>query len=228
MTKLNRTYQEVQQITLAVDCIIFGFNNNRLEVLLVHRGFEPEKERWSLIGGFVGNDEDLDDAAYRVLHSLSGLEEVYMEQVKTFGKANRDPYERVVSTTYSALILKEKYNEKLIERYNAKWFPIDALPNLIFDHSEMITSALLRLRRRVRNVPIVFNLLAEKFTLPQLQKLYEGILDEKIDKRNFRKKLNAMDFLVQLDEKDMSTSRKGAFFYRFDKERYNESKTFNI
>lgn len=225
---MNRAYKDIQQITLAVDCIIFGFNDNQLEVLLIHRGFEPEKERWSLIGGFVGNDEDIDEAANRVLCNLSGLESVYMEQVRTFGKANRDPYERVVSTTYSALILKTDYNAALILEYRAQWFPVQKLPNLIFDHEEMIASALRRLRRRVRTVPIVFNLLPKKFTLPQLQKLYEVILGEKLDKRNFRKKLKAMPFLIKLDEKDMSESKKGAFRYRFEQKMYDRANNFNI
>ena len=225
---MDRTYNDIQQITLAVDCIIFGFNDNRLEVLLVHRGFEPEKDRWSLMGGFVGNHEDLDDAANRVLKDLSGLEDVYMEQVRTFGKAKRDPYERVVSTTYSALILKDKYNKELIEEYRAKWYPIDELPDLIFDHKDMVESAIRRLQRRVRTFPIVFNLLPDKFTLPQLQKLYEGIFQEEMDKRNFRKKLATMDFLIKLNEKDMSESKKGAFLYRFDEKKYNKTKNFTI
>ena len=172
--------------------------------------------------------EDLDDAAHRVLKDLSGLEDVYMEQVRTFGKANRDPYERVVSTTYSALILKEKYNQELIEEYRAEWFPIDELPDLIFDHKDMVESAIRRLQRRVRTFPIVFNLLPEKFTLPQLQKLYEGIFQVEMDKRNFRKKLATMDFLVKLNEKDMSESKKGAFLYRFDEKKYNKTKNFTI
>ncbi|WP_299530153.1 NUDIX domain-containing protein [Ulvibacterium sp.] len=225
---MNRTYKQIQQITLAVDCIIFGFDTDQLEVLLVHRGFEPEKERWSLMGGFVRNEEDLDEAANRVLRNLSGLNNVYMEQVRTFGKANRDPYERVVSTTYSALILKKDYKAEFIKEYRAEWFPIHDLPDLIFDHKDMVVSALQRLQRRVRSVPIGFNLLPGKFTLPQLQKLYEGILGEKIDKRNFRKKLGTMDFLVRLDEKDRSQSKKGAFLYRFDKKKYNKAKSFSI
>lgn len=228
MTNTNRTYKEIQQITLAVDCIIFGFNNNKLELLLIHRGFEPEIGKWSLIGGFVGNDEDLDEAANRVLYNLSGLEDIYMEQVKTFGKATRDPFERVVSTTYSAMILKSEYNEGKVDEYDAKWFPIDEIPELIFDHREMVDMAIRRLRRRVRSTPIAFNLLPPKFTLPQLQALYEGILDEEIDKRNFRRKIFQMSFLVKLDEKDMSESRKGAYLYEFDKELYEKEQYFNL
>ncbi|MCH4551636.1 NUDIX hydrolase [Aestuariibaculum lutulentum] len=225
---MNKILEQKQQIKLAVDCIIFGFNNNRLELLLVHRGFEPEKGKWSLIGGFVGNDEDIDDAANRVLYDLSGLENIYMEQVRTFGKADRDPSGRVVSTTYSAMILKSEYNEERVGKYDAKWFPIEELPELIFDHSEMVGSAIRRLRRRVRNFPIAFNLLPAKFTLPQLQMLYEGILSEQLDKRNFRRKVSQMNYLVRLEEKDMSESRKGAYFYQFDEELYNKELNFNL
>ncbi|MBD0830812.1 NUDIX hydrolase [Aestuariibaculum sp. TT11] len=220
--------EQKQQIKLAVDCIIFGFNNNRLELLLVHRGFEPEKGKWSLIGGYVGNEEDLDDAANRVLYNLSGLENIYMEQVRTWGEANRDPSGRVVSTTYSAMILKSEYNAELVNKYDAQWFPIDELPELIFDHRAMVDSAVRRLRRRVRNYPIAFNLLPEKFTLPQLQMLYEGILSEPLDKRNFRRKVAQMNYFIKLEEKDMSESRKGAYYYRFDEALYAKELNFNL
>jgi 8-oxo-dGTP diphosphatase len=228
MTVDIRKYKEIQQIKLAVDCIIFGFNDNRLELLLIHRGFEPEKGKWSLIGEFIGNDEDLDDAANRVLYDLSGLQNIYMEQVKTFGKANRDTSGRVVSTTYSAMILKSQYNEEQVSKYSAKWFPMDDLPELVFDHKDMVDSAIRRLRRRVRSYPIAFNLLPNKFTLPQLQALYEGILNENIDKRNFRKKVSQMKYLVKLNEKDMSESRKGAYFYCFDEALYKTEQNFNL
>lgn len=228
MNENNKKYREVQQITLAVDCIIFSFNDKKLELLLIHRGFEPEIGRWSLIGGFVGNEEDLDEAANRILFELTGLRDIYMEQVKTFGNANRDPFERVVSTTYSTLILKSDENTESIEKYNAKWFPMDELPELIFDHAEMVQSAIQRLRRRVRSSPTALRLLPEKFTLPQLKSLYEVILDEEIDKRNFRKKVTQMRALVRLNEKDMSESRKGAFYYRFDEQLYRQHPYFNL
>lgn len=221
-------YIPEQKITLAVDCIIFGFNDNRLELLLIHRGFEPNLGQWSLMGGFVKNDENLDDAANRVLKNLSGLESVYMEQVKAFGDVNRDPNERVVSTAYSALILKKEYNDELIKKHNAEWFPVDNLPELIFDHEEMVAAAMRRLKRRVRVAPIGFKLLPEKFTLTQLQSLYEAILDETLDKRNFRKKTNQMDFLVRTSEKDRFTSKRGAYLYKFDKKKYRLSEEYNL
>ncbi|GAA4280718.1 NUDIX hydrolase [Gaetbulibacter aestuarii] len=220
--------QQTQQIKIAVDCIIFGFNNNRLECLLIHRGAEPQKGKWSLIGGFIGNDEDLDEAANRVLFNLSGLENVYMEQVKAFGKANRDPRGRTISISYTALILRSEYDDDRIEEHGAKWFPVDNLPELAFDHVSMVHSAITRLRRRVRNTPIALNLLPEKFTIPQLQALYEGILNESLDKRNFRRKLNQISAFVKLDEKDMSASRRGAFLYTFDQDRYNHDQYFNL
>ena len=228
MSVYHKEYRELQQIKLAVDCIIFGFNNNKLELLLIHRGFEPELGKWSLIGGFVGKNEDLDNAANRVLYDLSGLENIYMEQVKAFGNANRDSSGHVVSITYSAMILKSEYNEEKVNQYDAKWFPIDDLPEMVFDHRDMVDSAIRRLRRRVRNFPIAFNLLPQKFTLPQLQLLYEGILNEPIDKRNFRRKVAQMEYLVKLEEKDMSESRKGAFYYRFDEDLYKIQQNFNL
>jgi 8-oxo-dGTP diphosphatase len=228
MSVYHKQYRELQQIKLAVDCIIFGFNDNKLELLLIHRGFEPDLGKWSLIGGFVGKNEDLDKAANRVLYDLSGLEDIYMEQVKAFGIADRDPTGHVVSITYSAMILKSRYDEEKVSRFGSKWFPIDDLPEMVFDHRDMVESAIKRLRRRVRNFPIAFNLLPQKFTLPQLQLLYEGILNEQIDKRNFRRKVAQMNYLFKLEEKDMSESRKGAFYYQFDEDLYNKEQSFNL
>ncbi|AJR02582.1 NUDIX hydrolase [Siansivirga zeaxanthinifaciens] len=228
MSIYHKEYRELQQIKLAVDCIIFGFNNNKLELLLIRRGFEPEIGKWSLIGSFVGKNEDLDNAANRILYDLSGLENIYMEQVKAFGNAKRDPSGHVVSITYSAMVLKSKYCEEKINQHDANWFPIDDLPEMVFDHNDMVDCAISRLRRRVRNFPIAFNLLPQKFTLPQLQSLYEGILNEPIDKRNFRRKVAQMEYLVKLEEKDMSESRKGAYYYRFDEDLYKLKQNFNL
>jgi len=228
MSDINDTENNNQQIKLAVDCIIFGFNDNKLELLLIKRKDNPEKGRWSLIGGIVSFNEDLDEAANRILFDLSGLENIYMEQVKTFGKVNRCSFDRIVSTTYSAMILKSRYSEDKINRYNAQWFPITEIPELIFDHNDMVDIAIKRLRRRVRNFPIAFNLLPSKFTLPQLQALYEGILNETLDKRNFRRKVSQMNYLVRLEEKDMSESKRGAFLYRFDAGLFEKEKNFSL
>ena len=224
----EQNYGNLKPILLAVDCIIFGFNENQLELLLIHRGLKPKKGKWSLMGGFVEEEEDIDEAASRVLKQLTGLNDIYMEQVSTFGKVHRDPGGRVVSVAYYALIHKEFYDLELIKKHHAQWFPLNNLPELIFDHKEMAKQALQKLRRKVKTEPIGFNLLPEKFTLPMLQALYEAILGEKLDKRNFRKKIAAIDVLVKLKEKDHNSSKKGAFLYQFDKERYDQSTVFSL
>ena len=222
------SYLKVSRIPVAVDCIIFGFNENRLELLLVHRGFEPEKGKWSLIGGFVKENEDIDKSAYRVLEKLTGLENIYMEQVRVFGKLKRDPVERVLSVTYYALIRTDSYSEDMIKSYNARWFPLDGLPELIFDHKEMVESAIRRLRRKVKVEPIGFNLLPKKFTLPQLQMLYEAIYGQELDKRNFRKKIATLDILEKQDEKERESSRRGAYYFKFNSNKIDSSGNFNL
>ena len=215
------SYNKEDKILLALDCIIFGFDKNELKILLIKRDFEPEKGRWSLMGGFLQRSEHLDEAANRILISLTGIQDVYMEQLYTFSKVDRDPGERTLSTAYYALINTNVHSEKLTQQSTAQWFSVADAPNLIFDHEEMVQKAIKRLRRRAISKPIGFELLPEKFTMKQLQKLYEAILDEKQDKRNFINKINSMDVLVKLDEKDMTSSRKGSFLYQFNKEKYD-------
>lgn len=214
-------YKKEDKVLLAVDCIIFGFDNENLKILLIQRDFEPEKGKWSLIGGFLKRNETLDDAASRVLNTLTGVNNIYMEQFYSFSEIDRDPGERTVSTSYYALINIKDHNEELIENFNAKWFNIEEAPDLIFDHNEMFTKAIRRLRRRTSIRPVGFELLPEKFTMRQLQKLYEAILNKKLDKRNFINKINSLDILMKLDEKDMTSSTKGSFLYRFDQHKYD-------
>lgn len=215
-------YSKEDKVLLAVDCIIFGFDKDKLKILLIKRDFEPEKGKWSLIGGFLKKEENLDDAANRVLEHLTGLDEVYLEQFFTYSEVDRDPEERTISVAYYALINIEDHDEELIEQYSAKWFSIDKIPNLIFDHNQMVEQAIKRLQYRASTKPIGFELLPEKFTMRQLQKLYESILDTDLDKRNFISKINALDILIKLDEKDMESSRKGSFLHMFDKEKYDK------
>lgn len=221
-------YNLEDKVFLAVDCIIFGFDDEDLKVLLIQRDFEPEKGKWSLMGGFLKSNETLDDAATRVLYRLTGMHDVYMEQLYAFSEVDRDPVERTVSTSYYAIINIEKHNEELIENYNAKWFSFSKVPHLIFDHNDMLDRAIKRLRRRTSINPIGFELLPEKFTMRQLQKLYEAILDKKLDKRNFINKINSMDILIKLDEKDMTSSTKGSYLYMFDQEKYDEKQSNNF
>ena len=213
-------YQKEDQVLLAVDCIIFGFDKKDLKVLLVKRDFEPEKDKWSLIGGFLKRNENLDEAAIRVLNVLTGIKHIYMEQLHSHSKIDRDPGQRTISVSYFALIDLNSHNFEGIQIDAAQWFELNKVPQLIFDHNEMIKIAIQRLRHKAHIKPIGFELLPEKFTMRQLQKLYESILDEKLDKRNFINKVNLLDILDKLDEKDMTSSRKGSFLYRYNKKKY--------
>ncbi|KPL14601.1 MAG: DNA mismatch repair protein MutT [Bacteroides sp. SM23_62] len=218
----KKYYTQFAKIYVAVDCIIFGFLDNTLKILLRTRDFEPGLGKSSLIGGFVKEEESLDDAAARILHDLTGLENVFLEQLYTHGEIDRDPGERVISVSYYALLKVQDLDHDHVEQHGARWCNVGECNRLIFDHNEMVEKALARLRRRAKNQPIGFELLPRKFTIPQLQMLYEAIYQKKFDNRNFRKKLLAMDVLEKLEIKDKSTSKKGAYLYRFDKKRYNK------
>lgn len=215
-------YKKFDRFLLAVDCIIFGFDGANLKALLIKRGFDPERGRWSLMGGFVKEDESVDEAARRILSLLTGLNNIYMEQLHCFGDAGRDPAGRVVSIAYYALIKIGDYNEGLMNEHGAKWFEIAKLPELIFDHKKMIGQAKIRLQQKVSNHPVGFALLPHKFTLPQLQALYEAIYETPFDKRNFTKKILSLQILNKLAEKGKESSRKGAYYYVFDPEKYHE------
>lgn len=207
---------------MAVDCIIFGFIENELDVLLLSRDFEPGKGKSSLIGGFVEEEESLDEAARRILYDLTGLKDVFLEQFYTFGEVKRDPGERVISVAYYALLKAQDLDNEHVEKHGARWCPINDCNQLIFDHNDMRLRALKRLQRRAKSQPIGFELLPRKFTIPQLQNLYEAIYQKKFDNRNFRKKLISMEILEKLESKDKSTSKKGAYLYRFDKKKYDK------
>lgn len=215
-------YKEHTRFLVAVDCIIFGFDCNQLKLLLIKRNFSPQKGKWSLVGGFLQADESLDQAALRILHNLTGLSDIYLEQLYTYGEIKRDPGERVLSTAYYALINAENYHLPINRESSARWFPIEKIPKLIFDHNIMVDKAMRRLRRKSLSQPIGFELLPEKFTIPQLQILYEAIHQRELDKRNFRKKILSMGLLKKLDEKLKTGSKKGAFYYMFDKEKYDD------
>jgi ADP-ribose pyrophosphatase YjhB (NUDIX family) len=202
---------------VAVDCIIFGFDGSEVKLLLIHRGFEPQKGKWSLMGGFVERKESLDDAASRILQDLTGLDKVYMEQLMTFGDMKRDPVERTFSVVYFALIDIHQYEDQLSERFRPAWFSLHEVPHLIFDHSRMVEIAKEKLRYKATHSPILFELLPKKFTIPQLQCLYESVFDKQFDKRNFSRKLLSEGLLVKQKDKEKSSSRKGAFYYKLKK-----------
>lgn len=221
-------YSDNPKFYVAVDCIIFGLVEEQLCLLLTKRDFEPEKGKWSVMGGFVQDDESADDAARRVLSQLTGLENVYMEQVHAFGAVNRDPGERVISIAYYALLGPGEYDSELLVSHNASWVPVGALPPLGFDHPEMVSRALDLIRSKFSIEPIGFNLLPELFTLSQLQTLYETILGEPIDKRNFRKRIAETGCIERTDLIDKTTSRRGASLYRFNDSRYHAEHKFRI
>jgi ADP-ribose pyrophosphatase YjhB (NUDIX family) len=220
MGKTSR-YASFDKHYVAIDSIIFGFDDDKLKLLLIKRKFEPCKGCWSLMGGFVGKEESLDDAAVRILEELTGLTDIYLEQLYAYGEVDRDLDARVISVAYYALININHYDEETGRRHGAHWVPIEDVPRLIFDHNIMVDKAMRRLRRKTIIQPIGFELLPEKFTLPQLQRLYEAIHQETLDKRNFRKKILSMGVLTRLNEKDKLSSKRGAYLYQFDKDKYD-------
>jgi ADP-ribose pyrophosphatase YjhB (NUDIX family) len=219
MTQMNR-YPGESRVLVAVDCIIFGFDGNDIKLLLVQRGLKPEKGKWSLMGGFLQPQESLDQAANRILKKLTGLEGVYMEQLHTFGDPLRDPVERTLSAAYFALIDIHQYEKQLSADYHAEWFLLKKTPELIFDHKKMMEMAKKELRYKAALHPILFELLPAKFTIPQLQILYEGIYDTTFDNRNFSRKVLSTELLIKQKEKDKANSKKGAFYYKLDKRKY--------
>jgi ADP-ribose pyrophosphatase YjhB (NUDIX family) len=220
------SYSTADKVLLAVDCIIFGFDDEGLKILLIKRDLEPEKGKLSLIGGFLKKEEALDAAAIRILETYTGLQDIYMEQLHAYSEIDRDPVERTISVAYFALINIENHNAELIQNYDAQWYSVANVPKLIFDHDSMLRHAIRRLRYRTSTKPIGFELLPEKFTMRQLLELYESILSKELDKRNFISKINSLDILIKLEEKDMQSSRKGSYLYTFDKEKY-DAKSLN-
>ncbi|MGN8072336.1 NUDIX domain-containing protein [Mucilaginibacter sp. SG564] len=213
-------YSKQTRLLLAVDCIIFGFDGEVLKLLLIKRGFQPEKGNWSLMGGFVQGNESIDQAANRILKQLTGLEGVYLEQLYTFGEPNRDPMERTVSVAYFALIDIQKYQTQISSDYHAEWFQLKRTPKLIFDQQEMLEQAKKRIRYKAAMHPILFELLPTKFTIPQLQTLYECVFNTTIDKRNFSKRVLATGLLIKLADKDKAGSKRGAYYYQLNMQNY--------
>ena len=207
-------YKEHSRHYVSVDCVIFGLHEGRLNILLIKRRMMPGKGQWSLMGGFVEEDESLDDAAKRVLYQLTGLENVYMEQVGTFGTLDRDPGARVISVAYCALLNFDEQDHQRVNDNDACWIPLDEMPELFFDHPLIVEKALEYLRLQVNRKPLVFQFLPELFTLSQLQSVYEAILGEKLDKRNFRKRILEEGVLEKTDLIDKSGSKRGATLYR--------------
>lgn len=221
---MPHTYQ-YPRAALTVDCVVFGFDESELKVLLIQRALEPFKGKWALPGGFVRVDETVDEAARRELEEETGLKNVFLEQLYTFGTVNRDPRERVVSVAYYALVKLSDHKAKAAtDAANAEWFPVSKLPKLAFDHAEIAETALARLQGKVRYQPLGFELLPPKFTLSQLQHLYEAVLGAELDKRNFRKKVLGFGLLVPLKESLSGGRHRPAQLFSFDAEKYEKLK----
>jgi 8-oxo-dGTP diphosphatase len=217
---MPHTYQHARP-ALTVDCVVFGLDDDGLKVLLIQRDLEPFRGRWALPGGFVRVEEALEDAALRELREETGLSKVYLEQLYTFGAPARDPRERVVTVAYYALVkLTDHRVQAATDARDAAWFAVDDLPRLAFDHDAIVAAALSRLQSKVRYQPVGFELLPPKFTLSQLQRLYETVLDRPLDKRNFRKKVLSLDLLEELDEVEQDVAHRAARLYRFDERKY--------
>ena len=225
---MTQYYREHSKVWVSVDCIVFGFENNQLKLLIGRRQMDPGRGEWSLYGGFVRDDESLDEAANRVLYSLTGLKEIYMKQGGAFGAVDRDPGERVISVAYCALINVNDYDDKLRQQYELEWADLGQLPKLYSDHNQMVSKAISLLRRRIKTEPLSFNLLPDLFTLTQLQHVYEAILGSPIDKRNFRKRIKQIDFIEKTELIDKKTSKRGAALYRFNKKMYADDPTFKL
>lgn len=218
---------------VTTDCVIFGFDGIELNVLLIERGIEPYKGCWALPGGFVRMDESADEGALRELREETGLglKDAYVKQFRTFSEPNRDPRERVITIAYYALVKTQEVKGG-DDAANAKWFNVNELPSLAFDHRDILDEALEELREQIHFKPIGFKLLPKKFTLKELQLLYEAILDAKFDRRNFYKKMLHLGILTQLEE-TKSTSSKRAFLFKFNEKKYEElikkeTKNFSI
>jgi len=219
---VSYTY-EYPRPSVTVDCVVFGLDEEDLKVLLIQRGQEPFKGRWALPGGFVRMEESLEDAARRELAEEAGVRPGLLEQLYTFGEPGRDPRGRVITVAYFALVkLTDHKVQAATDASEAAWFSVWDMPKLAFDHAEVVATALQRLKGKVRYQPIGFELLPPKFTLTQLQRLYETILEKELDKRNFRKKILSMELLEELDEVEQDVSHRAARLYRFDHKKYKQ------
>jgi 8-oxo-dGTP diphosphatase len=223
LTAIQSEVESSNGIALSVDCVIFGFDENKLKVLLIRSDLKKYLGKWSLLGDLVRPSEDLDAAAYRILKQRTGLNDVYLEQVETFGAVSRHPAGRVVTVTYCSLINVQHHKLKILDN-ELHWHDIQNVTDLAFDHQQIYDTCYQRLQKRIQEHPLGFNLLPKKFSLRDLQNLYEAILDTKMDRRNFRKKFFAMDFLIDLDEMEQDVPHRPGKLYKFNFEKYEKKK----
>ncbi|MBC7936743.1 MAG: NUDIX hydrolase [Rhizobacter sp.] len=214
--------ESTNRVALSVDCVIFGFDENKLKVLLIRSDLKQYQGQWSLLGDLVEPNEGLDEAAYRILKQRTGLNDLFLEQVHTFGEVERHPASRVVTVAYCSLINIQHHKLKILDN-ELHWHDIDSVSEMAFDHKEIFDTSYSQLQKRVREHPLGFSLLPNKFSLRELQNLYEAILNIKLDRRNFRKKFFAMDFLIDMDEVETDVPHRPGRLYRFDYAKYEKS-----
>lgn len=216
-------------VPITIDCVIFGFEENELRVLLIRSDLKCYTGKWSLLGDIVGETEELDEAAYRVLQQRTGMTDVFLQQVKTFGSPNRHPGGRVITVAYCSLLNIRHHELKMYDN-ELHWHTVKTLDNMAFDHQEVINESYQWLQKRIQEHPVAFNLLPEKFSLRELQNLYEAILGVELDRRNFRKKFFSMDFLIDMDEFEENVPHRPGKLYKFNFEKYelNKKKWFGI
>lgn len=223
LTAIQTEVESSNRIALSVDCVIFGFDENKLKVLLIRSDLKKYLGRWSLLGDLVGPTEDLDAAAYRILKQRTGMVDVYLEQVHTFGSVSRHPAGRVVTVAYCSLINIQHHKIKILDN-ELHWHDVKNVTDLAFDHQQIFDTCYQRLQKRVQEHPLGFNLLPKKFSLRDLQNLYEAILDVKMDRRNFRKKFFTMDFLIDINEMEQDVPHRPGKLYKFNFEKYEKKK----
>lgn len=210
------SYSLQEKHLVAIDNIVFGYEGGQLKLLLFKRNIEPCKGKWSLVGSWVNANESVEETAARVLKKITGLSDLFMEQVAVFSKPNRDLGGRVISVAFYALINIQEHDHELVDQYGAQWWPVKNLPELIFDHREMVETALNKLRMKASRELIGSDLLPAEFTLTQLRNVYNSIFMKEFDPGNFRKKILSLHILKRLDKKDVSESKKGAYYYTFN------------
>ena len=215
--------QSINRVALSVDCVIFGFDENKLKVLLIRSDLKKYQSKWSLLGDLVKPNEDLDTAAYHILKQRTGLNDLYLEQVHTFGEVGRHPAGRVVTVAYCSLINIQHHRLKILDN-ELHWHEVESITDMAFDHQKIFEACYLWLQKRVQEHPLGLSLLPNKFSLRELQNLYEAILNIKLDRRNFRKKFFAMDFLVDMGEDEQNVPHRPGRLYKFDYEKYERKK----
>jgi 8-oxo-dGTP diphosphatase len=223
LSTIQSEVESSNRIALSVDCVIFGFDEDKLKVLLIRSDLKKYLGKWSLLGDLVRPTEDLSEAAYRILKQRTGLSDLYLEQVETFGTIGRHPAGRVVTVAYCSLINVQHHKLKILDN-ELHWHDIKNVTDLAFDHQQIFDTCYQRLQKRVQEHPLGFSLLPKKFSLRDLQNLYEAILDTKMDRRNFRKKFFSMDFLIDIDEMEQDVPHRPGKLYKFNYDKYEKKK----